>query len=180
MGTNQQLPMNLQEFNPAIKLVGKMSCNEIVAYLAGETLPNEERTLEGQQDNTKYLGDKNIIHKVLYEITQKYENILRTRIVTYTEYEDIETTEDNMEISIQELMELVDWNLFPELKSNEEKKEYIKTNLFSILYLQYVYWCAYNSLYEYENFNDINCYHMDIDEEYERELDMKYMKKYCR
>ena len=177
MGTNQQLPQSLDEFKPAMKLVTNMTCSEIVSYLADETLPNEERTLEGQQENTKYLGDQNITNKVLYKITQRYEDILRTRIVGYNE---IDTLEDNMESSIQELMEQVDWNLFPEFETIIQKEDYISKNVYSILYLQYVYWCAYNSLYEYENFKDIDCYHNDIDYEYERELDMKYMKKYCR
>ena len=81
MGTVKQLPQSLDEFKPTMKLVTNMTCSEIVAYLADETLPNEEITLEGQQENTKYLGDQNITNKVLENISQKYKNILRTRIV---------------------------------------------------------------------------------------------------
>ena len=176
-GTIEQLPQSLDEFKPAMKLVTKMSCSEIVAYLADETLPNKEKTIDCELKNNKYLGNLNITNKVLYEITQIYEDILRTRIIEYMECEDIE---DNMESSIQKLKEQVDWNLFPELETIQQKKEYISKNVYSILYLQYVYWCAYNSLYEYENFKDIECYHNDIDYEYERELDIKYAKKYCR
>ena len=170
----------MDDFNPTMKLITNMTCSEIVAYLADETLPNEERTLEGQQDNTKFLGDLNTIEYALEIITQKYEDIMRTQIVGSMILLDIDSLEEKQESWALELEKQVDWNLFPELKSNEEKKEYIKTNLFSILYLQYVYWCAYNSLYEYEYFNDIDDYHRNIDEEYEREQNMKYMKKYCR
>ena len=74
-------------------------------------------------------------------------------------------------------MEQVDWNLFPELETIQQKEEYIGKHVYSILYLQYVYWCSYNCSYEYENFNDIDDYHRNFDEEYEREQDMKYMKK---
>ena len=48
-----------------MKLVTNMTCSEIVAYLADETLPNEEITLEGQQENTKCFGGPNITSKVL-------------------------------------------------------------------------------------------------------------------
>ena len=173
----KQLPQSVDDFNPTMKLITNMTCSEIVAYLADETLPNEERTLEGQQENTKYLGDQNITSKVLENICQKYKNILRTRIVAYTE---LDTLENNLESSIQELMEQVDWNLFPELETIQQKEEYIGKHVYSILYLQYVYWCSYNCSYEYENFNDIDDYYRNFDEEYEREQDMKYMKKYCR
>ena len=51
MGTVKQLPQSLDEFKPTMKLVTNMTCSEIVAYLADETLPNEEITLEGNREH---------------------------------------------------------------------------------------------------------------------------------
>ena len=179
MDTKQQLPKNLEEYLIAMKVVSKMSCDGVVAYLAGETLPFDEKTVEGELKNLEYLGNKNIIYNVLDKITQQHENILRTKTVRCIVHEDIDTFEEKRETLIQELCEQVDWYLFPELKSTEEKEEYIKTNMYSIIFLQYIYWCTYSSSYKYENFIENVDYYSDIDHEYEREQNMKYMKKYC-
>ncbi len=179
MDTIKQLPQTLDEFILTMKLVSKMTCNEIVAYLAGETLPGDDKTEDGELENMEYLGDQNTIKYVLEKITQTHENILRTGIVGGMIFLDIETFEEKQESSALELENQVDWELFPELKSTEEKEEYIKTNMYSILFLQYVYWCTYNSSYEYENFRKDAVNFIDADLEYEREQDMKYMKKFC-
>jgi hypothetical protein len=180
MDTIKQLPQTLDEFIRTMKLVGKMTCNEIVSYLAGETLPSDDKTEDGVLENMKYLGDRNTIKYILEKITQTHKNILRTEIVGGMIFLDIDTFEEKQESSALELKDQVDWDLFPKLKSTEEREEYIKTNMYSILFLRYVYWCTYNSSYEYENFGKDTVNFIDADLEYEREQDMKYMKKFCK
>ena len=160
MGTIKQLPQSLDEFKPTMKLVTKMTCSEIVAYLADETVPNKEKTIDCELENNKYLETKTSLTKFCMNISQKYKDILRTRIVGCNE---IDTLEDNMESSIQKLKEQVDWNLFPELETIQQKEEYISKNIYSILYLQYVYWCSYNCHMNMRISKILNDYHNDID-----------------
>lgn len=175
---NHKLPKNLEEFNTAMEIVSKISCNALVAYLTGETLPYDETNADNNLKNLEFLGEKDNICKVIDKISQKYENILRSKTVGFGMIQDDVYIFEKKETVIQELYEQVDWCLFPELKSTQEKEEYIKTNMYSISFLQCVYWSVYTCSYEYDMINE----HVDnyIDEEYERELNMKYMKKYCR
>ena len=78
---NHQLPKNLEEFNTAMEIVSKMSCNTVVAYLAGETLPYDETNADNNLKNLEFLGEEDKICKVLEKISQKYENIMGSKIV---------------------------------------------------------------------------------------------------